>query len=248
MEIPFESLPKETREMLSAGGYSRMLLTVDAEQGSDEGFALTENIRQTAEKHYGGDYYLAGTSASLYDMRDVVTADNVVTTMAAIIAISIIILLAFKSPMMLILLVGTIEVSIWINLAIPYFMNTTITFFGYMIISAVQLGATVDYAILYYSRYKEKRREIGRALASKQALSETTGSILTSAAILFGAGTIIAVISTEELVSELGVLLGRGAALSALMVLLFLPNMIRLCDKLIQKLTYKSNFLEEAKK
>jgi predicted RND superfamily exporter protein len=126
-------------------------------------------------------------------------------------------------------------------------MNMTITFFGYMIISAVQLGATVDYAILYYSRYKEKRREVERVEASKQALSETTGSILTSAAILFGAGTIIAVISTEELVAELGVLLGRGAALSAVMVLLFLPNVIRLCDKLIQKLTYKSDFVKEIK-
>jgi predicted RND superfamily exporter protein len=246
-EIPLESLPQETQDKLSSGGYSLMLLTIDTTQGTKEGFAIVETTRQTAEKYYGDGYYLAGTSASLYDMRDVVTADNAVTTAIAIIAISLIILITFKSPAMLVLLVGTIEISIWINLAVPYFMGSTVTYFGYMIISSVQLGATVDYAILYYGRYLEKRKEMGSYEASKQALSETAGSILTSALILCGAGTIISVISTQDVVSELGNLLGRGAALSALMVLFFLPNVIKLCDKLIKKTTYKSDFLEEAK-
>lgn len=247
MEIPFESLPQETQEMLSSGGYSSMLLTVNVLQDTPEGFAVVENIRSIAHEYYGEDYYLAGTLASLYDMRDVVSDDMVVTALAAIIAISLIILITFKSPLVVILLVGTIEISIWINLAIPYFMNVPVTFLGYTVISAIQLGATVDYAILFYSRYKEKRRTIGRVEASKQAISETTGSILTSASILFGVGMIITSISSEQMVIELGMLIGRGAVLSAVMVLLFLPNIIKLCDKLIQKLTYKSDFLREVK-
>jgi predicted RND superfamily exporter protein len=112
MEIPFESLPQETRDQLSSGGYSSMLLTVNAQQDTKEGFDAVEHVRQIAQRHYGDDYYLAGTLASLYDMRDVVSDDMVVTSLAAIFAIAIVILLAFKSPLMVVLLVGTIEISI----------------------------------------------------------------------------------------------------------------------------------------
>ena len=246
VEIPFESLPNETRNMLTAGGYSRMLLTADVKQGDDAGFALVEQVRQIAEGHYS-EYYLGGGLVSLYDMRSTVTADNKLTTIVSIIAISLIVLLTFKSPMMWVLLVGAIEVSIWINLSVPYFMGNTITFFGYMIISSIQLGATVDYAILYGGRYLEKRKLMSRIDATRESLSETTGSILTSALILFGAGTIISSVAPQDMVSELGNLLGRGAVLSAAMVLLVLPNVIRFCDKAVRKLTYKSEFLEETK-
>jgi predicted RND superfamily exporter protein len=248
MEIPFESLPQNMRDQLSSGGYSSMMLTVNAQQDTKEGFDVVEHVRQIAQGHYGDGYYLAGTLASLYDMRDVVSADMMVTSLAAILAIAIVILLTFRSPLMVVLLVGTIEISIWINLAIPYFMNVPITFLGYTIISAVQLGATVDYAILYYSRYKEKRQSLDRVEASKQAVSETAGSILTSASILFGVGMIITSISSEEMIIEMGMLIGRGAALSAAMVLLFLPNIIKAWDKLILKSTYKSGFTKEARR
>jgi len=184
---------------------------------------------------------------SLYDMRGTVTADNTLTTIVSIIAISLIVLITFKSPMMWILLVGAIQISIWINLSVPYFMGNTITFFGYMIISSVQLGATVDYAILYGGRYLEKRRSMSSLDSATESLSETASSILTSALILFGAGTIISSVAPQDMVSELGSLLGRGAMLSAAIVLLILPNAIRLCDKAIQKLTYKSNFWEGSK-
>ena len=247
IEIPFESLPKDTRDMLSGGGYSRMILAVDVAQGDDAGYTLVEMVRQTAEAYYGDLYYLGGGLVSLYDMRGTVTADNTLTTIVSIIAISLIVLLTFKSPMMWILLVGAIQVSIWMNLSVPYFMGNTITFFGYMIISSVQLGATVDYAILYGGRYLEKRKSMSSLDSATESLSETASSILTSALILFGAGTIISSVAPQDMVSELGSLLGRGAILSAAMVLLILPNAIRLCDKAIQKLTYKSNFWEASK-
>ena len=247
IEIPFESLPKDTQDMLSGGGYSRIILTVDVAQGDDAGYTLVETVRQTAEGYYGNSYYLSGGLVSLYDMRGTVTADNTLTTIVSIIAISLIVLITFKSPMMWILLVGAIQISIWINLSVPYFMGNTITFFGYMIISSVQLGATVDYAILYGGRYLEKRRSMPSLDSATESLTETTSSILTSALILFGAGTIISSIAPQDMVSELGSLLGRGAMLSAAMVLLILPNAIRFCDRALQKSTYKSNFWEGSK-
>lgn len=248
MEIPLESLPRATRDMLSKGGYSSMLLTVNAQQDTKEGFEVVQSVRNIANAYYGDTYYLAGTLASLFDMRDVVNSDMSITALAAILAIAVIILITFKSPLIVILLVGTIEISIWINLSIPYFTGTQLTFLGYTIINAIQLGATVDYAILFFSRYKEKRQTMGRTEATKVALSETTGSILTSAAILFGVGMIITSLSSEAMVVELGMLIGRGAVLSASMVLLFLPNIVRLFDTPIRKTTYKSNFLLEVKK
>ncbi|MDR1643885.1 MAG: MMPL family transporter, partial [Clostridiales bacterium] len=239
-EIPFESLPKDTRDLLQSGGYSRMIISAE-----EIGFSLVAQIRTLVEASYGQSYHLGGTAASLSDMKDTLSEDNKLTGLVSILAISLIVLLTFRSPVLLILLVGAIEVSIWINLSVPYFTGNDVTFFGYMIISSVQLGATVDYAILFGSRYLEKRRTIGKLEAAKESLSETTGSILTSALILFGAGMIISTISMDEMASELGDLLGRGALLSAAMVLVILPNAFRLCDGAIRRLTFKSNFLED---
>lgn len=242
-EIPTESVPQDKLSQLISNGYSRMAIDVDAYSESEEAFGVVQSIRDTAHSYYNDDYYLTGGSVNVYDMKQVVTADNPVVTLAAIIAIGLVLLFTFRSISVPLILLLVIETSIWINLSVPYFAGTPLVYIGYIIISAIQLGATVDYAILYTSHYMERRKLLPKKEAAIEAAGETFGSILTSASILISAGIIVSLISTQMVISQLGELIWRGAALSLGMVMLLLPNLLILCDKVIEKTTLKTKFL-----
>ncbi|MFA0815596.1 MAG: RND family transporter [Anaerofustis sp.] len=243
-EIPQESVAPEKLSKFRSGGYSRFVIEMNCESEGDEAFSLVEQIRSVSQEQYPDSYYLSGSSANIYDMKQVVTADNRVVTLISVAAIGMVILLTFRSLALPLMLLCAIELSIWINLSIPYFNGSPMIYIGYMIISAVQLGATVDYAILYAGRYLEKRKIYGKKEAALQAVSETFGSILTSATILMTAGTVIFLISSDATIAQLGQLIGRGAVLSAVMVMIFLPNLMVLCDRIIAKTTKNSGFTE----
>ena len=236
-QIPKESVPEDTLSALQSGGYSRMVIAAETSSESDEAFATVEVVRTLAQQYYD-ESYLTGGSVNIYDMKQVVTADNPVVTVTAIAAIALVILLTFRSLTLPIFLVLAIEASIWINLAVPYFTGTPLVYIGYIIISSIQLGATVDYAILYSSRYMEKRLLLGKKEAAAEAVAETFGSILTSAGILAGAGFIISLVSTNAVIGQLGELISRGAVLSTLTVVFFLPGLLRLFDGVIRKTTW----------
>ena len=175
-------------------------------------------------------------------MKNVVISDNKIINIASILAIGLIILLTYKSLSLPILLLLTIESSIWINLSFPYIEGVSIAYIGFMVISSVQLGATVDYGILLANRYIENRESLSKINAAKQTIMDTTGSILISASILTSAGFILGKISTNGVIAEIGMLLGRGAVLSAILVLFFLPMLLVICDKIIEKTTLKTSF------
>ncbi len=128
-----------------------------------------------------------------------------------------------------------IETSIWINLAIPYFQGTSLYYIAYLIISSVQLGATIDYAILFTSRYVELRETQTKKKAAREAIRLCLLSVFTSSVILFAAGTILGKISTNMVLSQLGILIGRGAVISFVLVFTVLPAMLVMLDGLIQK-------------
>ena len=131
-----------------------MVLTVDTAYEGDDTFSLVESIRNTAEEYYPGTWYLAGEGVSTYDLMDTVTADMVKVNLVAIGTVFVVLLFTMKSLIAPIILVLSIETAIWINLSIPYFSDQTIFYIAYLIISSIQLGATVDYAILFTDRYK----------------------------------------------------------------------------------------------
>lgn len=241
-EIPEEFVPESTLKLLVSKGYSRILLDLNMEEESDIAFEIVEKIRALGEKYYGKDAYLAGASSSVYDMKNVVISDNKIINIASILAIGLIILLTYKSLSLPILLLLTIESSIWINLSFPYIEGVSIAYIGFMVISSVQLGATVDYGILLANRYIENRESLSKINAAKQTIMDTTGSILISASILTSAGFILGKISTNGVIAEIGMLLGRGAVLSAILVLFFLPMLLVICDKIIEKTTLKTSF------
>ena len=232
-EIPLEYLDENTLSQLISKNYSRMVLSVDVPYEGEETFALVEQVRNIAQKYYSDTYYLAGEGVSTYDLMETVTNDMVKVNFMAIAAVFIVLLLSLRSISLPIVLVLSIETAIWINLSIPYFMDTPIFYIAYLIISSIQLGATVDYAILMTDRYKENREMMNKKAAVIQTISDVTVSILTSGSVLTVVGLLLGYITTNQLLGQLGIFIGRGAILSLIIVLFVLPGLLYLFDPLI---------------
>jgi len=244
--VPSEVLPQEQLSMLLSENYSRMILTVRSQKEGDKAFALVDSIRQTASTYYGDEYYLIGESVVMRDMKTSINRDNLIVNGLAIASVWLVLLLSFKSLSIPFLLILTIEGSIWINLAVPYVMGTKLSYIGYLIISTVQLGATVDYAILFTQHYMQNRKEHQKREAIMMTVDQTFSTLLTPAMILTLAGIILSIVSSIEVVSQLGTVLGRGAFLSFLMVNFFLPGLLYVFDPLIEKTTWKTTFLRRS--
>lgn len=235
-QIPTEYLDADTLSQFYSDNYARLIVYADTDKEGDDAFAVVESVRGAASMYYDGALTL-GESVSLYDMRDSITSDATLVNWLAIAAIALVLLLTFRSISLPVILVMTIETSIWINLAVPYFKGTVLCYTGFLIINTVQLGATVDYAILFTDLYREYRQILPPLKAVTRAASSAMPSILTSACILAGAGFILQLVSTNDIVSQLGGLLGRGTALSAAMVCLFLPAALTFLDPVIRHTT-----------
>ena len=233
--IPPEFVPGDTLSLLVSGGYTRLVLTVDAETEGDAAFALVENIRATVQEYYPDEYYLAGQGVSTYDLMDTITADMVKVNLLAIGAVFLILLLMKHQLLLPVILVLSIETAIWINLAIPYFRGQHVFYIAYLIISSIQLGATVDYAILFSDRYQEFRETLGRKDAIAATVATVTTSVITTGSALAVVGFLMGAISTNQLLGQLGNFLGVGGLVSLAIVLLALPGYLYLADPLIIK-------------
>lgn len=241
--LPQVYVPNEAIDQFYSENYSRIILYVDLPVEGDLTFSTIDIILETASIYFD-DYYLTGQSATLNDMKNVVAVDLGRINLIAIIGIFIILLFTFKSLSIPLFLIFTIESAIWINLAIPYFLDTKISFIGYLIISTVQLGATVDYAILMTHRYMEARQKENKKDAIWHSLMNNVAAILVSASILAIAGFTLAGTTNNPMIRELGTLLGRGTLLSFIMVAAVLPALLYVFDKLIQKTTLSHQFFQ----
>lgn len=233
VEIPEEYLDSDTLSQLVSENYSRMVLSVDVDYEGEETFNLVENIRNITDRYYPDSFYLAGEGVSTYDLKKTVTADMIKVNLIAIAAVFIVLLLTMRSISLPIILVLSIETAIWLNLSVPYFSNSTIFYIAYLIISSIQLGATVDYAILLTERYKEHRRTLQKKDAVIQTVSSVTVSILTSGSVLTVVGFLLGYISSNQLLAQLGIFVGRGAVCSLLIVFFVLPGLLYLFDRVI---------------
>jgi len=155
--------------------------------------------------------------------------------LVAIGAVFLVLLFTMKSVVLPAILVLSIETAIWINLSIPYFSDQTIFYIAYLIISSIQLGATVDYAILFTDRYKEMRQTYAKKEAVVRTVSAVSVSVLTSASVLTVVGFLLGIFSTHGLLSQLGYFLGKGTLCSLAIVMFVLPGLLYLFDKLIVK-------------
>lgn len=240
-EIPSEFVPQEVTKQFYSKNYTRIIMYTDTtEEGSDV-FNTIETIFNTTKNYYD-KYFLAGHSATLFDMKNLVSLDNKITNLVAIIGIFIVLLITFRSLSLPLFLVFTIETAIWINLSIPYFTGKPISFIGFLILSTVQLGATIDYAILLTNSYLFNRKTLSKMDAIRRTITENLGAILISATILATAGFALAFTTNNPIISDIGTLLGRGTILSFIMVSCVLPALLILFDKVIKRTTFKNNF------
>lgn len=224
-QIPYQLGDEADVSQLISGGYSRIVLTSDVSEESDEAFALVDTARGLCSSHYGDSYYLAGKTVTLSDVADVSKGDEALIQIASIVAIGIVLLIMFRSLSIPFILLFTIEVSIWINLAVPYFLGQSTSFIGYLVIDAVQLGAAVDYSIIYAHEYLKQRAVLPKYEAAAAALKHASVPILASASILMLSSVGIYLLSSNAIISELGMLIGRGALIATAMIFLFLPTL-----------------------
>ena len=234
-EIPNAYLDADTLAQLEGKNYSRMVITADVPYEGENTFALVENIRNIADKYYPDNNYLASSGVSTYDLKETITADMVLVNLLAIGAVFVVLLITLKSISLPFILVLSIETAIWLNLSVPYFLDKPIYYLAYLIISSVQLGATVDYAILMTDRYRENRQTLEKKPAVIQTLSDTFVSIMTSGSVLTVVGFLLGWISSNQLLAQLGVFVGRGAVFSLIIVLFVLPGLLYVFDRFVMR-------------
>lgn len=243
--IPPEYLDESITKEFYSENYSRIIINTNQGTEGEIPFRIVEQIQKTASTYYDDKALSLGESVTLYDIKTTVTKDNILVNILTVGTIALVLLVTFKSISIPIVLLLTIQTSVWVNLSIPYFTNSSLVFVGYLIVSTVQLAATVDYGILLTEHYQHHRKVMPAFEAIKRTLDEKTFSISISAAILSSVGFILWITSTNPIVSSIGLLLGRGALLAFVMVVLLLPALLVFFDKLIKKTTYQANYYEE---
>ncbi len=235
--VPEDILPESITSILKSDKWELLLINSEYKVASDEVNGQI-NALNTILKKYDNGGMLIGEAPCMKDMIETTDHDFRVVNMISIIAIFVIIALVEKSLSLPFILIAVIEIAIFINLGLPHYLGQSLPFIAPICISTIQLGATVDYAILMTTRYKAER--IGGAdkkNAVHTALSTSIPSIIVSGMGLFAATFGVAVYSNIDIVSSMCMLLARGAVISMLMVILVLPALLMLCDKVVCKTT-----------
>lgn len=245
--IPTEFLSEDIVKNFYSDNYSRIIINTDTGEEGGHAFEVVRDVRAVASEYYE-ENYSCGMSANLYDMKYVVQGDTNLVNGLAIVFILLTLLISFKSLTLPVILIFVIESAIWINLSTPYFTNTPLVYLGYLVINTVQLGATIDYAILLTDGYVVRRREMYSVEAVKGTINDNIISIITSGLILSVAGMSLKMTSSMEIVKELGLLLFRGTLLSMALVLLALPALLILFDRVTAKLTKTPFLIKEREK
>lgn len=237
--IPEDMLPADILELFHAGGYRMLMVNSAYESGTD---ALTQQLNEmnSAIKKTDPNGLITGEGAMTKDLIEIADIDFKNVSIASIIAVFVIIALSFKSLSIPVLLVAAIESAITINMGIPYFSGTTLPFIASIVIGTIQLGATVDYAILMTTRFREERRA-GRTAkeAAQISVERCSQSILTSGLTFFAATVGVSAISRMELLQSICLLISRGALISMFVILLVLPSLLILLDPVIKKTTIR---------
>ena len=245
--IPDFFIPAEVREMLKQDGYQLMMINSSYEPATDEVAAQLDTLNEILHTYDPGAM-ITGEGAMYRDLIDTTAVDFRVTNYISIAAIFLIIAWVFKSLTVPVVLVATIELAIFINQGICYFTGASMPFIAPTVISCVQLGATVDYAILMTSRFQEELRNgRDRMEAIRIAADASDASILTSALVLFCATLGVSFVSSIDLIGAICVMLARGALISAGVSLFIMPSVLCACEPLFRRTTLHWRTLPPAK-
>lgn len=238
--IPDSIVPDDVIDIVKQNGRQVMLVNSIYESSTDKCNEQVEKIENIVQKYTGSEHYgyVTGEGALYKDLIETTKVDFAVTSLISIIAVFIVIAIVFKSISIPFILIIAIEVAIWINQGISTLFGTAIPFIAPTVISCIQLGATVDYAILLTSRFKEElARGAGRTAAMRKAANEAIRSVFQSAMLFFFATFGVYLVCSISIVKSLCAMLARGSLISALVIVLFVTPILLLCEKLISKTT-----------
>lgn len=245
--IPESFLPKAIRDQLRTDHYARIMISVDSEQESEYAFECSQGLEKVLKEYYPEDSYMIGMTSTTIDIRDILTDDYNKVSMLSLAGVALVVMVTFHSILVPVLVIIPIEVAIYLNMTLPYIMGENMVYIGYIIVSCLQLGATIDYSILMTNNYLGFRKTHDRKQAQVMAISKSTLSILTSGGILTVVGYLLFFTSSIQAISQVGRLVGRGAILSMVLVLSLLPALLSAFDKPIQKQQLKAARKKEKK-
>jgi len=233
--IPDFFIPDEVKTMLKQDGYQLMMVNSSYSPATDEVAAQLDQMTAILDK-YDPDAMITGEGAMYRDLIDTTSVDFTVANYLSIAAILVLVALVFKSLSVPVVLVAAIELAIFINQGLSYFIGTSTPFIAPTIISCVQLGATVDYAILMTSRFQEELQNgKERMEAIRIAADSSDASIITSALVLFCATLGVSFVSSIDLIGAICVMLARGAIISAVLSIFLLPALLYVCEPVFNK-------------
>lgn len=233
------------KHQLRSEKYSRLAMNLNIPEESEETFEFLNTVRDTAKKYYDDDVLLVGNSTSDYDLSTAFVRDNMVINVLSILFVLIVLFFTFQSAGIPIILILVIQGSIWFNFSFPTIQSKPIFFMSYLVVSSIQMGANIDYAIVITNRYKELRREMNKFDAIRQSLDLAFPTIFTSGTILASAGFAIGLLSSEPAISSIGIALGRGTVISIVLVMGILPQLLVLGDKIIEKTSFSLKDIRE---
>lgn len=237
--VPESMIPNDIKEMLKTDNYELEFVSSDYSSATDEVNSQLAKIDKIVKK-YQNDGMVIGEAPMMKDLQDVTDVDLKTVNNISILAIFVIILITFKSISIPVILISVIEFAIACNMAVPFYTNTSLPFVASIVIGTIQLGATVDYAILMTSRYHKERTERGQSKKDAIRIAHETSikSILTSGLCFFAATFGVSVYSQVDMIGSICTLLSRGAIISMIVVICVLPAMLWIFDGVIKRTSW----------
>ncbi len=230
-----DMLPSSITEMFHKEGYTRLLIYLKTKPESKAAYQYYDEVQQIIQSYYGADNtYIAGNTPTTEDMEDILKVDYTMVNNLAMISIFIVVAIAFKSIIIPIGAMIPIMAAIYLNMSFPYLTGSELIFIAYAVVSCIQLGSTIDYAILTIENYRLIRKtEPDKNKAAEQMIAMSFPSMLTSGGILIVCGYIVYFVSTSPAVCEVGHLVGRGAVFSVIFVTTLMPTILKIIDRYV---------------
>ena len=227
------------RKQLQSDDYTRMLVYLNLPVGGDETYDFLDQMRVVARKYYpDGEVYVVGDSSSEQDFKTSFSRDNVVVSVLSILIVLVVLLFTFKSAGIPVLLILVIQGSIWINYGIPTITNSPLFFLSYLVVSSIQMGANIDYAIVTTSRFMEFKDKMPKKDAIIETMNMSFPTIITSGLMMAIAGILIGQMTSNAAIAGIGDSLGRGTIITIFIVMFILPQILLLGEKVIDKTAF----------
>lgn len=230
---------QDGKAQLESEKYTRIVMNLNVSEESKETFKLLDTVKKISGKYYGDNVLLVGNATSNSDLASSFSKDNMIINILSILFVLLVLFFSFQSAGIPIILILVIQGSVWINFSFPTISGNPLFFMSYLVVSSIQMGANIDYAIVITNRYTELRQKMNKLDAIKNSLELAFPTIFTSGTILASAGFAIGLLSSDPAIASIGSTLGRGTLISIVLVMGILPQLLVLGDFIIEKTSFK---------